>query len=57
MILGTDSLSEDEKDYVNSACREKKTHLLRNNYEMSKWSFGDAFLVTDWKTVHYNIAI
>ena len=30
---------------------EKKENSSSKTYEMSKWSFGDATLVTDWKTV------
>ena len=30
---------------------EKKENSSSKRYEMSKWSFGDAILVTDWKTV------
>ena len=30
---------------------EKKEKSFSKRYEMSKWSFGDAILVTDWKTV------
>ena len=31
---------------------EKKENLPSKRYQMSKWSFGDAILVTDWNTVH-----
>ena len=30
---------------------EKKENSSSKRYEMSKWSFGDGILVTDWKTV------
>ena len=30
---------------------EKKENSSSKRYEKSKWSFGDAILVTDWKTV------
>ena len=30
---------------------EKKENSSSKRYETSKWSFGDAILVTDWKTV------
>ena len=30
---------------------EKKENSSSKRHEMSKWSFGDAILVTDWKTV------
>ena len=46
MCLGTDSWSADENDYVNSACREKKNSSPKR-YEIRKWSFDDAVLVTD----------
>ena len=35
-----------EIDYVNSAYREKENSSSKR-YETSKWSFGDAVLVTD----------
>ena len=46
MRLNTDSWNADENDDVNSACREKKNPSFKR-YDMSKWSFGDAILVTD----------
>ena len=30
---------------------EKKENSSSKRYEMSKWSFGNAILMTDWKTV------
>ena len=36
----------EEIDYVNSAYREKENSSSKR-YESSKWSFGDAALVTD----------
>ena len=56
MSLSNDSLSADGNDYVNSACREKKKPHLLKRHEMSKWSFDDGNVVTDWNTVHYHIA-
>ena len=29
---------------------EKKENSSSKRYEMSKWSFGDGILVTDWNT-------
>ena len=53
--LGTDSWSADENDYVNSVCQEKENSASKR-YEIGKWSFGDAVLVTD-STVHCHIAL
>ena len=36
---------------------EKKEILSSKRYEMSKWSFGDGILMTDWNTVHCHIAL
>ena len=46
MGLGTDSLSADENDYLIQHV-EKKENLSSKKYEMSKWSFYNAILVTD----------
>ena len=47
MRLGTDSWSVDENDDANSAYPEEKENLSSKRYEMSKWSFDDATLVTE----------
>ena len=44
--LNPDSWITEENDYVNSAYREKKNSSSKR-YKTSKWSFGDAILVTD----------
>ena len=44
--LNPDSQIAEENDYVNSAYREKENSSSKR-YESSKWSFGDAALVTD----------
>ena len=53
----TDSLSADENDHVNSTYAEKKENSSSKRYgEMTKLSFGNCILVTDWNTVHCQIA-
>ena len=36
---------------------EKKENSSSKRHEMSKWSFYNAILVTDWNTVHCHIAL
>ena len=36
---------------------EKKANSSSKTYEISKWSFGDGIVVTDWNTVHCHIAL
>ena len=35
---------------------KKKENSSSKRYEMSKCSFGDGIVVTDWNTVHCHIA-
>ena len=35
---------------------EKKENSCSKRYEMSKWSFSNAILMTDWNTVDCHIA-
>ena len=53
---GTDYSSTDENNYVNSACRGKRNSSSKR-YEMSKYSFYNAILVTDWNTIHCHIKL
>ena len=36
---------------------EKKENRSSKGYEMSKWSFGDATLMTEWNTAHWHCYI
>ena len=36
---------------------EKKENSSSKRYDMSKWSFYNAILVTDWNPVHCDIAL
>ena len=36
---------------------DKKSNWSSKKYEMSKWSFSDAIMVTDWNTIHWHIAL
>ena len=58
MRLSTDSWGAYEHDDVNPVA-EKRENRSSKRYEMSKWSFGDATLVSDWNeiTVHCHIAL